>query len=202
VAAWIGAGVLGGGLATGVAVSQLGVATAATPSPKPTASQAPDRPGGPFDRRHLRMFGRHFAGPLPRLAPGLGFGFGIGPGIGLGDRLLHGKATVKGPNGTTQVVATQSGTITGVSGSDLTVRSTDGYVGHYTVDKTTRIELNGADGALSKLKTGDTVHVMAVEKSGAFVATSVLDGKPLGLRYLQRQERRAPQPAPSATSGT
>src|SRR4051812_16629725 len=98
VGAWVAAGVLGGGLVTGLVVSQLGIATAASPSPSPRASGQP-RPVMPFGS------GRHFGGRLPGLPP---FGPGFGPEMGMlgmgPSRVLHGEATVKKPDGTTEVV--------------------------------------------------------------------------------------------------
>ena len=58
------------------------------------------------------------------------------------------------------------------------MRSSDGFTRTYTVDKNTRIALNGADGTLSRLKSGDTVHVMAVKQAGTWQARAVFDGQP------------------------
>ena len=155
VAAWVGAGVLGG-LAAGIAVAQLGVA-GADPTPSPSASARPDRP---------------FPGVGPMMGPDFGMGFGMG------GRMLHGEATVKTRGGDLTHVATQYGRIIGVDGATLTVRSSDDFTRDYTVDKDTRIALNGKDGALSSLKAGDTVRVMAVENGSAWHAEMVMDGRP------------------------
>lgn len=146
VAAWVAAGVLGGGLVTGIAVSQLGVATAASPSPSPT---------------HMRD-GMHR--------------FGEGPLARLGGRILHGEATVQSPQGKDLVVVFQHGKITGLTGSAVTVKSTDGFTATYTVDKTTRIALNGTAGTLSRLKTGDDVRVFGVKNGATTTAKAVIDG--------------------------
>ena len=171
VVGWLVAGVLGGGLVTGIAISEFGTATAATPSPTPSASAAPY--GGPGLRGHpfLRRF---LDGPGRRLF-GAGPGFGLGIGPGLGGRVLHSEATVKTATGN-EVVGTQSGKITDLSGSQLTVKSSDGFTRTYTVDKNTRISLEGTDGALSSLKSGETVEVSAVKSGSAWDAKSVFEG--------------------------
>lgn len=151
VAAWVGAGVLGGGVITGIAVAQLGVASAASPSPGPAATPGPWR-------------------QLHRL--------GGGPLAHLGGRILHGEATVLTPQGKTQVVDFQHGKITAVTASTVTVRSTDGFTATYTVDKTTRIVLNGTAGTLSRLKTGDEVRVFATKSGATATAKAVIDGMP------------------------
>ena len=153
IAAWVGAGVLGG-LAAGIAVAQIGVA-GADPTPSPSSSARPDRPY-----------------PGPMMGPGFGMGFGMG------GRMLHGEATIKTPGGDLKDIATQYGSITAIGGSTVTVRSSDGFTRDYTVDNATRIALNGKDGALSSLKTGDTVRVMAVKDGSAWHAQVVMHGRP------------------------
>jgi hypothetical protein len=171
--AWIAAGVLGGGVIAGVVVSQLGTATAASPTPSPRASGAPGAPmpyGGPMQRFGERMRG----------VPPLG-----GPGLGFGGRVLHSAATVQAPDGTTKVVVSQSGDITDFSDSTITVKSSDGFVATYTVDKNTRISLNGSDGAMSSLKKGDTVRVLAGKSGSTNHASAVMDGMPTGFMMFR-----------------
>jgi hypothetical protein len=118
--------------------------------------------------------------------PGLGFGGrgpggpGPGPGLGFGalrGDVLHSEATVKTPDGI-KVVGSQSGKITDVGGAAVTVRSSDGFTRTYTVDKDTRIALNGTDGALTSLKSGDTVHVMGSKSGSTWHARGIFDGDP------------------------
>jgi hypothetical protein len=116
----------------------------------------------------------------------------IGGPMGLGGpggRVLHGEATIAKPGGGTTVVRMQTGRITQVAGSTVTVRSTDGYVATYTVDSGTRIVLNGADGALSALKTGDLVRTFAGVDGSTVQAKAVLDGVPTGVRGSVREWR-------------
>ena len=168
LAGWVGVGVLSGGLITGIAI---GSATAASPSPSPSPyTYGHAGPGMPPDGP-MHAFGR--------LMHGDGFG-PMGGGLGRpkdGD-VLHSQATVKATDGTTKVVVTQSGDITDVSGTAITVKSSDGYIATYTVDKFTRISLNGNDGTASSLKKGDTVHVFGTQSGSTNHAESVIDGVP------------------------
>jgi hypothetical protein len=127
VIALVAAGVIAGG-AGGVVISQLGVAGASSPSPSPVAP---------------------FGGPgRPGLGPD-GMRMGLLGGIAGGGKLLHGEATIAKPGGGTDVVRFQNGVISAISGSTMTVKSTDGFTATYTVNGTSRILLNGADGRLS-----------------------------------------------------
>jgi len=188
--AWIAAGVLGGGVITGVAVSELGTATAASPTPSPRASGEPGAPmpdGGPMQRFGERMRG------IPPLGPDMGFGIG-------GGRVLHSEATVKAPDGTTKVVVSQSGDITDITDSTITVKSTDGFEATYTIDKNSRISLNGSDGAMSSLKKGDTVRVFGTKSGSTNHANAVMDGMPTGFMMFRHDERTSPHPRPSPRS--
>ena len=170
LAAWVASGVIGGGLITGAVVSQLGVATAAGGS-SPSANRPSSAPG--HGMRPLMRGGFGLRRGLDR-----GMGGGLGLGLGAGGQVLHGQATVQKPGGGTQVVTLQTGTISAVSGDMLTVASSDGYSASYTVDRATRIVLNGADGAVSSLKKGDSVRVVAVKQNGGWHALAVRDGLP------------------------
>ena len=188
VIALVAAGVLAGGVG-GAVISQLGVATASSPSPAPV-------------------------GPGPDMMRGFGPDGPGGPGaLGLlgGGRLLHGEATVQKPGGGTMVVRFQNGAISDVSGSTMTVKSTDGFTATYTVDRTSRISLNGTDGTLSKLSKNDTVRVLAVQNGSSSVAKMVLDGVPargmfdrmhgrMGMGWAFQHRERVQQ-SPGATSG-
>jgi Domain of unknown function (DUF5666) len=95
-----------------------------------------------------------------------------------GGNVLHGEATIGKPGGGTAVVHFQNGIISAISGSTMTVKSTDGFTSTFTVNGTTRILLNGTDGTLSKLAKNDKVRVMGVENGSSTVARMVLDGVP------------------------
>jgi hypothetical protein len=155
--ALVAAGVVAGA-AGGVVISQLGTAGAASPSPTPS----------PNARDGLREHLGHGHGP-----GGLGLLGGLG-----GGSVLHGEATIEKPGGGTSVVHFQNGVISAISGSTMTVKSTDGFTSSFTVNGKTRISLNGTDGTLSKLAKSDKVRVFGVEDGSATVARMVLDGVP------------------------
>jgi hypothetical protein len=190
VIALVAAGVIAGG-AGGVVISQLGVAGASSPSPSPA-------PGGPLVR--------------PGLGPD-GMGMGMLGGIAGGGKLLHGEATVEKAGGGTNVVRFQNGVISAISGSTMTVKSTDGFIATYTVNGTSRILLNGTDGTLSKLSKDDQVRVLAMQSGSSNVAKMVLDGVParamfgklhrgfgFGMGHAFRHREAAPS-SPGASSG-
>lgn len=162
--AWIAAGVLGGGLVTGIALGAIGTATAASPSPSP-----------------MQRFGERLRG-LPLLG-------------GPGGKVLHSEATVQKANGTTAVVVSQSGDITNVTTSTITVKSSDGYQATYAIDKNTRISLNGTDGTASSLKSGDSVRVVGTKSGTTTHAEAVMDGMPTGFMMFRPGQRGAPAPS-------
>src|SRR5437763_647483 len=114
-AAWVGAGVLGVGLVTGIAEAHpwsqssptKQVQTAASPSP------APNNNGPNHDGRMGHRLGKHMFG-----------------------RAVHGEFVVRTQNGY-QTVAMQRGQVTDVSGTSITVKSPDNYSQQYTVTSET-----------------------------------------------------------------
>ena len=89
----------------------------------------------------------------------------------------------------------QTGTVTSVSPTRLSVRSTDGFQATYVVSSSTRVARGQA---ISAVKTGHSVAVVA-SKSG-----STLTAIRIGDRSLQPQgsddDRRGPEsPTPSPT---
>jgi hypothetical protein len=113
--------------------------------------------------------------------PGGGFGgpgagaFGRGGGQlggGLADA-LHGDFVVSnGSNGYT-TERLQTGTVTAVSATDITVKSTDGYTQSYTVGSSTSVD-RGAD-PISKVAKGNTVTVVATLSGQEATATTIED---------------------------
>ncbi|MHB1739710.1 MAG: DUF5666 domain-containing protein [Actinomycetes bacterium] len=180
--AWVASGVLGAGLIGGVVASQIGTAHASTGSSSTTAPATPPAPGGP---------GR-WGGPM---------GGPMGGMMGLG-RALHAQATVVTPGGTYLVVSTQQGTVTATTSSSVTVKSADGYTATYAVTSATRLAKDGASTTLSKIATGNTVHVVATTENGTLTARAIMDGHPAG----PGRDGRGPRPgapglrAPSTTA--
>jgi hypothetical protein len=142
---------------------QIAPATPATPGqPAPNG-----KPGGGFGRGH---HGGPFGGKLFGLD-----GFG---GLGRGG-LLHGEFTIRKPDGNGfQTVATQTGEVTAVSPSSITVKSEDGFSRTYSVDENTVVG-SGRDG-IGTVKTGDTVRIAGVVEDGKAKAAAVLDSTSLG----------------------
>ena len=89
---------------------------------------------------------------------GRGLGSLLGAGAGLG-MVQHGDFTVQGANGTSTAMTLQRGTVTAVSGTSVTVKSTDGFTATYAVDSSTR-------GRTTNLAKSDNVLVIA-QKDGA-----------------------------------
>ena len=150
-------GLVGSGVIAGGTLATLGVASAAGTSsttPSPSASGAPR-----FDRG---------AGPGP--------GFGMGRGMGRG---IHGVETVQTGTSTFVTIDTQMGTVTGNDGTNLTVKSVDGFTATYSFDAKSVIDKSGAKATIADLKVGDKVRVEALAAtSGNPVVRHVGDGRP------------------------
>lgn len=154
--AWVASGVLGGAIVTGAVVSQLGLATAATPAPSPGQMQ-------------------QYGGPGPgMMAPGMP-GARLMKGLG---RVTHGELQVQTGTGTFQTVVVQNGKVTAVDTANktVTVKSADDWSATYVVDSNTRIRKDRAQAKLADLKVGDTVHVMAVKSGSTLTAKMIGDG--------------------------
>ena len=147
-------------------------AQATTPNPTTpgqTAPVAPDPNGGPG-----RRFG-HGGGPFGGKLFGLG-GFGHGFGRFGG---LHGEFTIKKPDGSGyETIASQTGEVTAVSPSSITVKSEDGFSRTYSVDENTVVG-SGRDG-IGSVKTGDTVHIAGIVDGGKAAAAAIMDSTTLG----------------------
>jgi hypothetical protein len=159
----------------GVAFAQTDPSTTTAPTAGATTStttpvQAPAAPGAPgklFGRGHGHGPGGLFGGKLF----GLG-GFGHFGG-------LHGEFTIRKPDGNGfQTVAVQTGEVTAVSPSSITVKSEDGFSRTYSVDENTVVG-SGRDG-IGTVKTGDTVRVAGVVEDGKAKAAGILDTTSLG----------------------
>ena len=175
-----------GGLVAGFFLAGLGLAFArtnpthsthllASPAQAVTpATPGPTTPGqtGPGNVPPGKGF-RHFGhgGPFGGKLFGLG-GFGRFGG-------LHGEFTIKKPDGSGyQTVATQTGEVTAVSPSSITVKSEDGFSRTYSVDENTVVG-SGRDG-IGSVKTGDTVSIAGVVDGGKASAAAVMDSTTLG----------------------
>ena len=204
VVAWATLGILGAAAAAGglyaaasagssaPAASTATAQTAADTSPSPSPSAKPNDQngrrgaGGPgFAGAHGGFGGPGFGGALG------GFGGFSGPASG---RVLHGESTVATAKGGTEIVDTQSGTITSIDASakTITVTSTDKVAFSYVVATSTRLidfaVTSPQKAAFADLKVGDTVQISAVRVGDTRTASSVVDGTPV----------RKPMPAGTA----
>lgn len=115
-----------------------------SPGPSPSASAPSDHKRGP---------GRFFGG----------FGFGGS---------IHGQITVPKPGGGYQTLDVQTGTVTAVSSSSITVKSADGYSKTYVVSSSTDVNAHAAIGTVKK---GDTVALTATVAGSKATADSIFD---------------------------
>ena len=156
----------------GVAYAQTDPSTTTAPATPPNGQIAPDpgQPPGPGLGKHFGH-GRH--GPFGKL-------FGMG-GFGGFERggALHGEFTIRKPDGNGfQTMAVQTGEVTAVSPSSITVKSEDGFSRTYSVDENTVVG-SGRDG-IGTVKTGDTVRVAGVVEGGNAKAAAIIDSTSLG----------------------
>jgi hypothetical protein len=124
-------------------------AAAATPAPSPGSSGLPPGPG--FHR---------FGG---------GFGFGFGRLFGA----LHGQFVVAKPGGGYQTVDMQTGQVTAVSTTSITLKSADGFTMSYTVISSTLVDAQ-RDG-IGSVKVGNQATVLATVSGSTATAASVND---------------------------
>lgn len=111
-------------------------------------------------------------GPRGRFGPGWeGFGPGMGP-------VVHGVYTVKNGTGF-KTIEVQTGTVTSVSTSSISVTSADGQPETYTVAPSTVVDAQR--GGISSVQKNDQVRIQAVKQSnGTFTATDIVDLTQIG----------------------
>lgn len=88
-------------------------------------------------------------------------------------RALHGEVTLGGTKA--KVVDFQRGTVTAVSASSITVVSKDDFAATYVVDAKTKVRQTKEESAISDVKTGDKVRVVAVKSGSTLTATKIVD---------------------------
>jgi hypothetical protein len=125
----------------------------ASPAPSPAPSGQPG-PGGPASHG-FRRFG----------AGGFGFGGLFGA--------LHGQLVVPKSGGGYQTVDVQSGQVTAVSTTSITLKSADGYSKSYAVAGSTIVDAQ-RDG-IGSVKVGNQVTVLATVSGSTATATSITD---------------------------
>ncbi len=183
-----------GALAVGLAVGGAGVAAAVSGSGVQAA-------GATTPPSSLTAGGLNAAtSPTPSGEPGAHKGRGFGRFGGA----LHGELTVPQNDGTgTRVIQVQRGTVTAVSSTSVSVKSSDGFTATYTISSTTRVRAAGST-AISGVKKDATVWVVAT-KSGAALRVIDRAGGPMGHGMRGDRDGQAPStgtPTPGSTSGT
>jgi hypothetical protein len=106
--------------------------------------------------------------------PGPGMRPFFGPG---GGGVVHGVYTV--PNGSGfRTLAEQTGQVTAVSATSLTVKSADGFAQPYTVEPSTVVDSQA--GGISTVAKGDTVRVQATVSGAKQTAINIVDVTKIG----------------------
>jgi hypothetical protein len=173
----------GAGVAYAVAGGGAGPRTTAassgsSPSPGPSATQCPipgsagsagsagaPLPCSPSGGGRFRHAGFPFrGGPLGAL------GFGALGGL---SGVVHGQVIVAKPGGGYQTFDVQTGKVTSVSSTSITLRSTDGYTASYAVAGSTIVDAQ-RDG-IGSVKTGNQVSVVATVSGSQATASSITD---------------------------
>jgi len=145
IVAGVSSAALAGGIGAGLAYADP------TPSPSPTASASPsasptttENPKERKERKERR---------------------------GLMAKALHGEVTLAGKKH--RVVVFQRGPVEKISDTSLTVKSKDGFTASYALTPETKIRKKKADLALSDLKVGDRVRVVATKDGSAVTANRI-----------------------------
>jgi hypothetical protein len=166
-------------LVAGLAVGGAGVAIAATDTPSPSPSESPGATAPRLERR------------------GHGLGFPWKGAFGA----LHGEFVVPDSGGGYQTLAVQRGEVTGVSNSEIKVKSEDGYEKAYAVTAETSVN-SGRDG-IGSVRSGEQVSVVATVENGKATAIRVVDVAD-ARRPFERfgRPRLAPEQSPEGSTPT
>lgn len=116
--------------------------------------------------------------------------------------VLHGEFTTVDPNGGYRTMDVQTGTVTAVSATSVTVKSRDGFTRKYVVDTKTIVDA-GRDG-IANVKVGHAVHVIATEQGDTATAVDIFDQtnvQRLRGRWLPHGPGGAPWARPEPTAG-
>ena len=174
--------------AAGIAfAATTGSSTPAAGSSSSSTSTPTTAPGTP--KTHGPGHGIRFGGP-----GGRGFGALGGPGA-----IVHGTITTHTANGY-KTIEIQTGQVTTVSSSSITVKSSDGYTHTYVVTPKTIVDAQA--GGISSVAAKDQVSLQATPQSGKDTAVNIVDTTKIG-SSRQSFGFKTPGPGgPSAPGGS
>lgn len=128
---------------TDVTTADAGITDAATTAPDVTATASPTRAAHPRRPRLVRLAIRRAA---------------------LRGHVEHGEVTVETKKGD-KTIAVQRGTITALSGSTMTVKSSDGFTMTWTITGPMTVIARGTQIQPDQIKTGDEIGVAGTASS-------------------------------------
>ncbi len=167
---------------------------AAAPAASPSAkAPVPSRPKCANSQGHCPSFGFRPFGRVP-------FGiFGGAIGAGLPGGLVHGRIVVIHPGGGYETVEIQSGKVTAVSSSSITLKSADGYSASYAIAGSTIVDAQ-RDG-IGSVKVGNEISLEATVSGSKATASSITDLSLLGQGHNHAFPWGHPGEAPGGSLG-
>jgi hypothetical protein len=167
-----------------IAVAQTSPSSTTTSTIAPSAGPAKGGPGGFHGHKGFGSFGS-FGGPGR---------FGM-------NGVIHGEFVRPNGSGGYQTVDFQTGQVTSVSSSSITLKSADGFSKSYSVTTNTLVDA-GRDG-IGNVKKGDNAQVNAVVNSSTAEAQNINDLTNLStLRQHWAPPQPSTTPSRAATSST
>jgi hypothetical protein len=138
----------------------------------------------------------------PRGGPGgLRGGFGRFGGPGIGGDVLHGEYVVPKNGGGYETLDTQSGKVTDVSSTAITVQSDDGFTKTYVVTDTTVV--NSQRDGIGSVAKDDNVRVTATVSGSTATAVDITDTTKVSASRGQWAPGKPQPPSPpSSASGS
>jgi hypothetical protein len=162
---------LAGGVGVGLAATHSGTVKAtdtalvvsSSPTTSPSSSPPTSPSSSPSGPANGPMGHHRWPGALP---PRAGFVSGL---VGM----VHGQLTVPKSGGGYQTVDVQSGTVSAVSASSVTVNSKDGFTATYAVTSSTAVDAKAA--GIASVKQGDTIFIIAKVSGTTATAGNIFD---------------------------
>ena len=146
IIAGVSSAALAGGIGAGLAYADPTPTPSASPTTSASPSASPTAKANPKERKGDRRGG-------------------------LMAKALHGEATLGGKKH--RVIVFQRGPVEKISDTSLTVKSKDGFTASYALTAETKVRKKKADLALSDLKVGDRVRVVATKDGSTVTANRI-----------------------------